>query len=576
MTTVGFLAEWAVRSSALIACGALVLWVVRVKDASIRLAAWTAMLAGSLAIPALTISLPKVPVAVMSTVSAPAIENLPSLAPLSPTVTVPRSFDWWRVAIAIYVFVALVLLLRLSIGLVVSLRLLRAGRETGRMAEGIAVLESNVVKTPVTLGIVRPKIVLPGDWREWDEPKLGAVLAHERSHIRRGDPALQVLSAIHRAILWHSPMSWFLHRWIVRTAEEASDDAAVAVTGDRASYAEVLLEFMQRGTRRAAWLGVPMARYGRVERRIHRILDGVALSRGITRWSVTAIVACALPLAYVAATARPSQAASQAPVAPAPTAAAPIPKPASPATPPAPAPPRIRSAGSAKPGYLMGLGTVSAATLMVRSKVDGELKSVGFEEGKAVEAGQLLATVAPQDTQSLLERAHQELDADRQRLARAQQLDSSAISPNNVQALRAQVEAGQRNVDNFERVMAYGQIRAPFAGVAGLRKIDPGNLVHTGDVIVVITQVQPIAVLFSVPEDNLPEVMALLRAGGNPTVEAWNRDMTVKLATGKLTAVDNEINKETGTATIKAIFDNKDGALFPGQFVNARLSLDRR
>ena len=96
---------------------------------------------------------------------------------------------------------------------------------------------------------MRPAIVLPGDWREWDAAKLDAVLAHERSHIRRRDPAVQVLSAIHRALLWHSPLSWFLHRRIVRVAEEASDDAAVAATRDRASYAEVLLEFMQRGVR---------------------------------------------------------------------------------------------------------------------------------------------------------------------------------------------------------------------------------------------------------------------------------------------------------------------------------------
>ena len=137
----------------------------------------------------------------------------------------------------------------------------------------------------MTLGIARPAIVLPGDWREWDGAKLDAVLAHERSHIRRHDPAVQLLSAIHRALLWHSPLSWFLHRRIVRVAEEASDDAAVAVTRDRASYAEVLLDFMQRGVRGASWQGVPMARYGRPDERIHRILDGTALSRGVTRWS---------------------------------------------------------------------------------------------------------------------------------------------------------------------------------------------------------------------------------------------------------------------------------------------------
>ena len=100
-------------------------------------------------------------------------------------------------------------------------------------------------------------------------------------------------------------MSWFLHRRIVRTAEDASDDAAVFVTQDRALYAEVLLDFMQRGVRRASWIGVPMARYGKVEARIHRILDGKTLSRGVSRWSIAAIVVLGAPVAYVVSAAQP-------------------------------------------------------------------------------------------------------------------------------------------------------------------------------------------------------------------------------------------------------------------------------
>jgi uncharacterized protein (TIGR03435 family) len=156
----------------------------------------------------------------------------------------------------------------------------------------------------VTPGIARPAIVLPAGWRHWDSAKLEAVLAHERSHIQRRDPAVQLLSAIHRALLWYSPLSWFLDRQIVRLAEQASDDAAVAAIRDRASYAEVLLEFMQRGVRRTSLQGVPMARYGQPEQRIHRILDATTLSRGVTRWSVAAILALGLPLAYVIAAAQ--------------------------------------------------------------------------------------------------------------------------------------------------------------------------------------------------------------------------------------------------------------------------------
>jgi uncharacterized protein (TIGR03435 family) len=142
------------------------------------------------------------------------------------------------------------------------------------------------------------------DWTAWDEAKLAAVLAHERSHIARFDPAVQLLSAVHRAVLWFSPASWLLHSRIVRVAEEASDDAAVAVMRDRISYAEILLEFMRRGVCEA---GVPMARYGKADKRIYRILDAASLSRGVTRWSAAAIVVLGVPLAYLAASVRSEQ-----------------------------------------------------------------------------------------------------------------------------------------------------------------------------------------------------------------------------------------------------------------------------
>lgn len=185
------------------------------------------------------------------------------------------------------------------IGLAIGQRLLRGSRETE-----LGVRESERVGTPVTLGILRPMIVLPADWREWGPVKLQAVLAHERAHIRRYDPAVQLLSAMHRALSWMSPLSWFLNRQIVRTAEQASDDAAVAALGGRASYAETLLEFMQRGMWGSRLAGVPMARYGSPDGRIDRILDRTALSRGVTRRSLAAILALGSPLAYVVATAQ--------------------------------------------------------------------------------------------------------------------------------------------------------------------------------------------------------------------------------------------------------------------------------
>ena len=339
MTAIQFLAEWALRSSILILIGALLLWVLRIKDPSVRLAAWVAMLCGSLAIPALSTLLPKVPVAVLR--SAPPVQALSRPAPAidsrstqpAPSHTAPEvlrkgataaaQFDWAGVALGIYFLIAAAMLARLSVGLLLSRRLLRASRATGQSTHGIEIRESRGIGAPAAIGIARPVILLPTDWRDWDQAKLDAVLAHERSHILRNDPAVQLLSAIHRALVWHSPLSWYLHRRIVRVAEEASDDAAVAVTRDRASYAEMLLEFMRRGLRRASWQGVAMARYGSPEQRIGRILEGTALSRGVTRGSVLAILALASPVAYVVAAAQTDVAAAAPSASMRPVAAAP-------------------------------------------------------------------------------------------------------------------------------------------------------------------------------------------------------------------------------------------------------------
>jgi beta-lactamase regulating signal transducer with metallopeptidase domain len=308
MITVSFLAGWALRSAILIVSGVVLLKMLRVKDASVRLAAWTAILCGSLAIPLLTVSLPAMPVPTRAAVipQAPVYNRapLPSAtavyrvgAPIAPTL---KSFDWGRVAVGAYLFVAALLLVRLCLGMAMSWRWVHRSRQT----ELAVVRESDRVSSPMTLGIVRPVILLPTDWRAWDAAKLDAVLAHERSHIRRHDPLVQALSAVHRALLWYSPLSWYLDRRIVRLAEEASDDAAVAAVHDRVFYAETLLGFMQRGVKRTSWQGVPMARYAQPEKRIDHILNATVLSQGVTRWSIAAIVALGLPLAYVIAAAQ--------------------------------------------------------------------------------------------------------------------------------------------------------------------------------------------------------------------------------------------------------------------------------
>jgi uncharacterized protein (TIGR03435 family) len=329
MTIIQFLAEWALRSAAFILSAALVLRTLRVKDSAIRLAVWTAMLGGSLAMPLLTAALLKAPLIRLAVpnliprqvatpweiyrgVAAPDSANSREGANISAErAGVPNGFDWARFALTIYIAISGFLLLRLCAGLVMSGLLLRRSRIAGRTTEGIEIRESERVSAPLSLGMVRPAILLPCDWRDWDGAKLDAVLAHERSHILRRDPAVQLLSTIHRAVLWHSPLSWYLHRSIVRVAEEASDDAAVAATNDRVSYAETLLGFMQRSVRDADWQGIAMARYGSAERRIHRILDGTtdatAPSRQISGRRIAAILTLGAPLAFIAAGAHPEQ-----------------------------------------------------------------------------------------------------------------------------------------------------------------------------------------------------------------------------------------------------------------------------
>jgi RND family efflux transporter MFP subunit len=612
MGTVEFLAGWALRSSILILGGALLLRALRVKDPSVRLAAWTAILCASLALPALTTALPKLPIIVTRTATrtqatpaagraTPAVAApRPAVAAEPPATSVPIRFGWPPAILALYACVAFALLLRLCVGLAMTLHLLRSSRSTGRQTVGIEVRESERVRVPVALGIARPAIVLPVDWRQWDRAKLDAVLAHEASHIRRHDVAVQALSAVHRALLWYSPLSWFLHTRIVRAAEEASDDAAMAVTGDRGLYAEVVLEFVQRAVRPPSlpgvnWLSAPMARNSRPDKRIHRILDGTSLSHGLTRWSMAAIFALGSPLAYVASAAHP-QSAPQPPAAAAPPALA-QPAPAAPAAPARPLRGQPKQPASPQPNatYLAGISgqAIPSSTVTIKPRVDGQLLSVNFKEGEMVQAGQLLATIDPRPYEPAVAQAQAQMVQDQAALANARadleryrrsaalgeihQEDLSDPSTK-VRQLEAKLQADQANLDQTQIPLSYTKIKSPISGLAGLRLVDPGNVVHASDAggIVVVTQLQPIAVLFGIAEDNLPQVRARLAEGGSLPVEAWNRTDTAKIATGRLTAVDNQIDPETGTAKLKAEFDNQDGALFPNQFVNIRLFLNPR
>jgi len=242
--------------------------------------------------------------------------------------------------------------------------------------------------------------------------------------------------------------------------------------------------------------------------------------------------------------------------------------------------------------YITGLGTVTALyTATILPQVTGQILQVPFKEGDIVKKGALLVEIDPRPYEAALLQAQGQLERDKASLEEARidfkrfdtlaKQDSIALQQRDdqlylVHQLEGSVKLDEGLVQSAKINLAYTRITSPFTGRVGLRLVDPGNIVYTPDTngIAVITQEQPITVIFPVPEDNLGSVMKKLRAGESLEVDALDRAQNKKIASGKLLTADNQIDTTTGTVRLKAMFTNEDGVLFPNQFVNARLLMD--
>ncbi len=416
----------------------------------------------------------------------------------------------------------------------------------------VEIRSSRGLLEPGVVGWFRPILLLPADILErLTPPQLDSVVAHELCHIRRRDNLTAAIHMLVEALFWFHPFVWWIGGRLVDERERACDEEVLRLGAEPQIYAGGILKVC------TSYLESPLSSVSGVtgsdlKKRIQAILaerfpGGLNIAQR-SALTFAGIVALILPVGV--GMLHPSATRAQS----------------------AQASARKSPAPSQNPQALDALGYVAAQTVTVKPRIDGQLLSVSFKEGDQVKAGQILASIDPRPFQLQLAQAQAQLVRDQAQLV-------TTSEPEVVRQVEAAIKSDQVNLQKATLQMNDTQIDAPISGTAGLRLVDPGNMVYAAadaPGIVVITGMRPVAVVFSLAEDNVPAVLARLREGASLSVEAWNRARSAKIATGHLTGVDNQMDQFTGTVKLKAMFDNRDGALFPNQFVNVRLLLSEQ
>lgn len=408
---------------------------------------------------------------------------------------------------------------------------------------------------PGVVGFLHPILLLPqGIEQRLTPAQLEAIVAHELCHIRRRDNHTAAVHMLVEVVVWFYPLIWWIGARLVEERERACDEAVVGLGNEPRVYAQAILNVCK------LYVESPLTCVSGV--------SGPSLNRRIRAILTQGLVA-ELPYGKKMALVMVGLAALAAPIVlgmlNAPLAQALTSSSASGRLRPAPGVNRYRRSA-------LIFGTVTANTVVVTTRVDGQLMALNFKEGGLVQEGQVLASIDPRPYRPQLEAAQWLLARDQERFAAAAAQGSPEQQGGTLAQLRYAVAVDQAKVDIAKRRLSSAEVTAPISGIAGLRLVDAGNIVHSGDQLVVINQYQPIAVLFIILRQDLPELRAHLKADANPTVVVMNRDGgTQKIATGRLVAADEQIDQQSGTVTLKAMFDNTDGALFPGQVVLGRL-----